>query len=266
MLTSTGDRKREPVAIQSGWLEREGIAHGFFTRHGGVSSGIYSGLNAGIGSRDDPENVRRNRSIVTGSLGVAPAMLACPYQVHSADALIVKDPFGPDRPKADAVVTATPGLAVGVLTADCGPVLFADIESGVVAAAHAGWKGALSGVLENTVAAMIEAGADRHNIRAVLGPTISQPNYEVGPEFIDRFLAADSRNSAHFRNSASPGHGLFDLAGYIVGRLRQAGVAARSIRACTYGDEARFYSYRRSIHRGEPDYGRQISAIVFKGD
>jgi YfiH family protein len=268
MVTDVGSRNDRLGPIRAERLDAaaEAIGHGFFTRRGGVSSGIYAGLNVGIGSHDLPENVRRNRALVTGHLGVGASMLACPHQVHSADAILVEEPFGTDRPRADAVVTAKPGLAIGVLTADCGPVLLADAEAGVIAAAHAGWKGALSGILENTVATMIRAGAGRNRIEAVLGPTISQDRYEVGPEFVDRFLAEDPASEDFFRPSGKPGHAMFDLPGFIVGRLRRSGVSVSRIPACTYADEASFYSYRRSTHRGESDYGRQISAIVLKGE
>ena len=254
----------EPLRCE--WLAGSGgrIGHAFFTRRGGVSSGVYAGLNAGVGSRDDTDKVMRNRALVTRHLGVEDGALACPHQVHSAEALLVDAPFERERPKADAVVTARPGLAVGVLTADCGPVLFCDGKAGVVAAAHAGWKGALSGILESTIDVMEKAGARRQGIRAALGPTISQANYEVGPELVERFHEADGENARFFRPSVRTGRMLFDLSGFILRRLADAGVTAVSLDACTYADESRFYSYRRSVHRNEPDYGRQISAIVLK--
>lgn len=239
------------------------VRHGFFTREGGVSEGIYSGLNVGRGSADQPADVDANRERVAAALGLPGRPLATPYQVHSPDVVTISEPFsGLQLPKADAVVTATPGVIVGVLTADCGPILFADGTAGVVAAAHAGWKGAFTGVIENTVAAMIAAGATRESIRAVLGPSIGPANYEVGPEFEARFVAADPENGRFFAPSPRDGHFMFDLPAYVVQRLRRAGVEADSTGHCTYADETRFFSYRRTTHRREPDYGRQVSAIV----
>lgn len=258
----------QPDPIRSPALEtlaHHGVRHGFFTRAGGVSQGIYRGLNAGVGSRDARDDVAENRARVAATLGVAPQNLLSLYQVHSPDALVVDAPLGAERPKADALVTDRPGLALGVLTADCGPILFADAQAGVVGAAHAGWKGALTGILESTVAAMERLGARRERIVAVLGPSIGPDNYEVGPEFVDRFTAHSEANARFFRPSAKPGHALFDLNGYTVERLRAAGVAVHAVNRCTYADEANFYSYRRATHRGEGDYGRQISAIVLEG-
>lgn len=257
----------QPEPIRSPALDdvaRHGVRHGFFTRAGGVSEGIYRGLNAGVGSQDARENVAENRARIAASLGVAPQNLLSLYQVHSPDALVVRAPFGSERPKADALVTDRPGLALGVLSADCGPVLFADADAGVVAAAHAGWKGALTGILESTIEAMERLGARRERIVAVLGPSIGPENYEVGPEFLDRFTAASAANAAWFTPSAKEGHALFDLNGYTLDRLSRAGVAAHGVNRCTYADEDAFYSYRRATHRGEADYGRQISAIVLE--
>ena len=238
----------------------DGVRHGFFGRRGGASSGIFEGLNCGGGSSDQAEIVAMNRDRVADAMGVAGDRLVTVHQVHSATAVTLSD-RPEDRPRADAIVTATPGLAIAVLTADCQPVLFADPEAGVIAAAHAGWRGALDGVLEATVEAMEAAGADRGRIRAVIGPTISQRNYEVGTEFFERFLDADPANGRYFVNGAD-GRYLFDLPCYGLMRLRAAGVAeAEWTRACTYADAGRFYSYRRSVHRGEADYGRLISAI-----
>lgn len=239
------------------------VRHGFFTREGGVSSGIYAGLNVGLGSDDDPADIRRNRALVADWLGRPDQTLSTPHQVHSPDVVTVSEPLGEtQRPKADAIVTATPGVIIGVLTADCGPILFADETSGVIGAAHAGWKGALGGVIENTVEAMIAAGARRAAIRATLGPSIGRDAYEVGPEFEARFVEADAGNRAYFRPSPREGHFLFDLPAYVVDRLRRAGVEAHWTGQCTYGDEDLFFSYRRTTHRNEPDYGRQVSAIV----
>jgi purine-nucleoside/S-methyl-5'-thioadenosine phosphorylase / adenosine deaminase len=241
-----------------------GVRHGFFTRAGGVSDGIYAGLNVGLGSADDPERVRTNRSRIADWLSVPLARLATAHQVHSPDVVVVREQPGTERPRADALVTDRPGIALGILTADCGPVLFTDHEKGIVGAAHAGWKGALGGVLENTVAAMESLGARRERITAVLGPSISQRAYEVGPEFVARFDEADADNARYFIPSGRAGHALFDLNAYTIDRLVKAGVAAQCLDRCTYAEENNFFSYRRSVHRGEPDYGRQISAIVME--
>jgi YfiH family protein len=243
-----------------------GIRHGFFTREGGVSTGIYRSLNCGIGSDDKREHVLENRARVTAALGVAPERLATPYQVHSPDAIVVTDVWEPGKgPKADAVVTDRPGIALGVGSADCGPTLFADPEAGVIGASHSGWRGALAGVLEATVEAMEKLGAKRNRIVAALGPTISQTNYEVSADFRQKFLEADPKNVAFCIVAPRPGHYLFDLPGFIISRLGKAGVTAQSLGLCTYADEARFFSYRRTTHRGEADYGRLLSAIVLKG-
>lgn len=258
----------QPEPIRSPALDElapQGVRHGFFTRAGGVSQGIYRGLNAGVGSQDAGGDVAENRSRVAAWLGVAPHHLLSLYQVHSADALVVREPFaGTARPRADALVTDRPGLALGVLTADCGPVLYADAQAGVIAAAHAGWKGALGGILESTVEAMEKLGAARERIVAVLGPAIGADNYEVGPEFMARFIAAAAANEIYFRPAGRQGHALFDLNRYTLDRLAGAGVEARMTGGCTYADESGFFSYRRATHRGESDYGRQISAIVLE--
>jgi len=250
--------------IEAPALALPGIAHAFFTREGGVSTGIYAALNTGIGSNDSREAVLENRSRAMRHLGTTLGKLATPYQVHSTDAVIVEDVWGPGLgPKADAVVTDRPGVAVGVGAADCGPVLFADAEGRVVGAAHAGWKGALAGILESTVAAMERLGAVRSRIVAVLGPTISAAAYEVGPEFVARFTDADAGNARFFAPSKRAKHSMFDLPAYIVARLEKSGVgSAGSLGLCTYSDEARFFSYRRTTHRGEADYGRLLSAIM----
>lgn len=237
------------------------VNHGFFTREGGLSSGIYASLNAGLGSGDERSHVVANRSRICAHLGAA--FLATPHQVHSPDVLVISQPWdASSRPVADAVVTLTAGLAIGVLTADCGPVLFADPKAGIVGAAHAGWKGATGGVLENTIAKMLDLGAKASQIIAALGPTISQANYEVGPEFIERLVGLDSANARFVVASRKPGHGFFDLPGYILRRLKNAGVSAHWTGQCTYGDALRFYSYRRTTHLREPDYGRQVSCIM----
>jgi len=240
------------------------IRHGFFTRAGGVSHGVYASLNGGVGSNDAPDKVADNRARMAAALGVTPDRLLTPYQIHSPDVVVAENPWtSADRPRADAVVTRTPSLAIGVSTADCGPLLFADEAAGVVAAAHAGWRGAFTGVIEATVAAMEKLGAERSRIAAALGPTISQPNYEVGPEFVERFLAADADNARFFAATDRPGHALFDLNGYIAARIQRAGIVNfEDLSLCTYAEPERFYSFRRSTHRAEPDYGRHINAIA----
>ncbi|HMA57499.1 MAG TPA: peptidoglycan editing factor PgeF [Pseudolabrys sp.] len=244
-----------------------GIRHAFFTRSGGVSLGVYSSLNGGVGSNDTPEKVAENRARMAAALGVHAGRLLTPFQIHSPDVVVVKEPWTRDsRPRADAIVTQTPRLAIGVSTADCGPLLLADNKAGVIGAAHAGWRGALSGVIEATVASMEQLGADRSRIAAALGPTIRQPNYEVGPEFVERFLAADSANARFFTPSQREGRALFDLCGYIAQRVERAGIAQfEDLGLCTYEEPERFFSYRRSTHGGEPDYGRHINAIALSG-
>lgn len=241
-----------------------GIAHGYFTREGGVSEGLYGSLNVGLGSKDDRAAVLENRARVATALGVAGDRLAMPYQVHSPDVAVVDELWVPgEGPKVDAVVTAREGIAIGVATADCGPILFADAEARVIGAAHAGWQGAFKGVIAATVAAMEGLGARRGRITAVLGPTISAAAYEVGPEFVERFVAADSAFSRFFAPSGRAGHAMFDLPAFVGLRLAEAGVGvAGDVALCTYADEARFFSYRRTTHRGEPDYGRLVSAIA----
>ncbi|KGM86312.1 uncharacterized protein, YfiH family [Roseovarius mucosus DSM 17069] len=236
------------------------LRHGFFTRRGGASSGVFAGLNCGPGSSDQSEIVQINRSRVAEAMGVEPDHLITVHQVHSADVVTVTGPLS-ERPRADAMVTDVPGVALAVLTADCQPVLFADVGNGVIGAAHAGWRGALDGVLEATVAAMEGLGADRRRIKAVIGPSISQAAYEVGPEFIEEFLAEDRDNARFFANGVD-GRYQFDLPGFGLHRLRQSGIGqAEWTRHCTYGDPERFYSYRRTTHAGEADYGRLISVI-----
>ena len=241
-----------------------GIAHGFFTRQNGVSSGIYASLNAGLGSGDNRDDVVTNRKQMVTAPGASQSDIASPYQVHSAEAVYTDTIWQADRPQADAVVTNVPGLAIGVVTADCGPALFADPVAGVVGAAHAGWKGALSGVLDSCIELMVENGAKRENITAVLGPTISAASYEVGPGFPDPFLQEDGSNAAYFTPSENDGHHMFDLPAYIVSRLNNLGVHGSAVHLCTYSDESRFFSYRRTTHRKESDYGRQMSAIMIK--
>ncbi len=240
-----------------------GIRHGFFTREGGVSSGIYAGLNCGLGSNDDFALVIENRRRVAGHLGADHGVITL-YQVHGATALTVTGMVPREgMPKADAVVTATPKLAIGVLTADCTPVLFADATARVVGAAHAGWRGAVAGIVESTITEMERHGARRQHIRAAVGPTISQDAYEVGPEFEAEVVALDFAYARYFRVLRSGGRPHFDLPGFVAGRLTAAGVGSIEMTTpCTRANESKFFSYRRSQALKEADYGRQISAIV----
>lgn len=240
------------------------IRHAFFTRNGGVSEGMYRSLNGGLGSNDASDRVRENRARMAGALRVAATHLVTAYQVHSAEVVVVEEPWTRETaPRADALVTRMPGLAIGVTTADCGPVLFADVEAGIVAAAHAGWKGALDGVIEATVLAMERLGAERARIVAALGPTIRQPNYEVGQEFVVRFVDADADNCRFFVPSAREGRARFDLPGYVVAQLMRARVGRiDDLGHCTYEDPSQFFSFRRATHRSEPDYGRHVNAIA----
>ena len=243
------------------------IRHAFFTRDGGVSQGVYESLNGGVGSGDAPDKVLENRARMAAALGVAADRLLTPYQIHSPEVAVAERPWTHEnRPRADGVVTRVPGLAIGVSTADCGPLLFADAQAGVIGAAHAGWRGAFTGVIEATVAAMEKLGATRTRIVAALGPTIRQANYEVGPEFVERFLAAGLDNGRFFAPAGREGHAMFDLTGFIADRVQQAGVVNfEDVGVCTYAEPDRFYSFRRSTHRNEPDYGRHINAIALAG-
>lgn len=235
--------------------------HGFFTRKGGASTGIFEGLNCGHGSTDTTLAVTENRSRVATALDIAPQNLRSVHQYHSDQVEVVSAQVPQTRPKADAMVTTIPGIALGILTADCAPVLFSDPKAQVIAAAHAGWKGAIGGILEATLAAMEALGASRAHTTAIIGPTISQRAYEVGPEFLDRFL--DEGPDHHRFFAGGQGDRVqFDLPGFALHRLREAGVGnAGWIGHCTYSDPDRFYSYRRTTHASEPDYGRLISAI-----
>ena len=243
------------------------VRHAFFTRQGGVSQGVYASLNGGVGSQDDPAAVAENRARMAGVLGVAPENLLVPYQIHSADALAVSAPWAEGtRPRCDGLVTARPGLALGVTGADCGVLLFADRQAGVIGAAHAGWKGALTGMVEALVAAMEFLGASRANICAALGPTIGRQSYEVGPEFHQRFYAEDPGFARFFAPSAQSGHFMFDLPGFIEMRAERTKIGAfENLALDTYGDETRFFSYRRTTHRKEADYGRLVAAIALPG-
>lgn len=236
------------------------LRHGFFTRRGGASSGVFAGLNCGAGSSDQSEIVAINRARVAEAMDVPGDQLVGVHQVHSAKVEVVDGPLTTPKPQADAMVSNTPGIALGVLTADCQPVLFADHETGVIGAAHAGWRGALDGILEATIDEMITLGATRETIKAVIGPSISQRAYEVGPEFLDAFLAEDPQYARFFVNGVEDKFH-FDLPGFGLHKLRSAGVDAEWTRHCTYSDADRFYSYRRATHAREADYGRLISVI-----
>jgi polyphenol oxidase len=245
-------------------LDLPGVRHGFFTRQGGVSEGIFASLNCGFGSSDEAAKVAENRARAMSVLGLAGDRLSTCYQVHSAEVVVVDSPWPREqRPRADAIVTRMPEIALGILTADCAPVLFADAEARIIGAAHAGWRGALSGVLEATVDAMKKLGATPHRMHAAIGPCIGRDSYEVGPEFPAPFMAENAENAAFFRAAPRSGHFLFDLAGYVAARLQRIGLARiETIGGDTAGEAERFFSYRRSCHRKELDYGRELSAIT----
>jgi YfiH family protein len=251
------------MMLQAALLEAlPNIRHAFFTRHGGVSGGVYASLNGGLGSRDEPNNVRENRARMARALGTEGLVTA--YQVHSPHVVVAEQAWTRENaPRADGVVTRARSLAVGITTADCGPVLLADAEARVIGAAHVGWKGALSGILDATIAAMEQLGAVRARIHAALGPLIRQKSYEVGPEFVARFLEADAQNARFFAGAKRHGHAMFDLGGHILSRLERARVGKiEDLGRCTYAEAENFFSYRRATHRAEPDYGRHISAIA----
>ncbi|QGM47407.1 peptidoglycan editing factor PgeF [Methylocystis heyeri] len=245
-------------------LDLDGLNHGFFTRNGGVSTGAYQSLNGGVGSRDDRASVLENRARMAARLGVGAERLLVPYQIHSSCAVIVEEPWAEDaRPQCDSLVTRTRGLALGVTGADCGMLLFADANAGVIGAAHAGWKGALTGIIEATVAAMESLGARRADVHIALGPMIGPASYEVGPEFVEKFAAEEASYGRFFSPSPREGHSMFDLPAFIEMRIARLEVASfENIGVDTYADEDRCFSYRRSVHKNEPDYGRLVSAIA----
>ncbi|HEY7750046.1 MAG TPA: peptidoglycan editing factor PgeF [Aestuariivirgaceae bacterium] len=240
------------------------VKHGFFTREGGYSKGLFASLNCGYGSGDDRQTVALNRDLVAARLHVKPDDLLTAYQQHSPTVISVAQSWSPQAaPRADAMVTRQSGIALAALTADCAPVLFAASTGEVVGIAHAGWKGALAGVAEATLSAMESLGVDRRNVVAAIGPTISGAAYEVGTEFHHRFLESDPANSAFFKLGATAGHYMFDLPAYLAARLRRSGLKTIvDLALCTYSDEQRFFSYRRATHRREQQYGRLISAIA----
>lgn len=252
------------MKIEARSLMLTGIRHAFFTRDGGVSDGFYASLNGGTGSSDDAGKVTENRARMAGALGVEPRRFLTAYQIHSPNVVVAEDLWTSEtRPRADAIVTRLHALAIGVTTADCGPILFADPRAQVIGAAHAGWRGALTGVIEATVEAMERLGAKRGDIRAAIGPMIRQSNYEVGPDLIGRFSDEDRASSRFFAPAARDGHAQFDLGGYVAGRLTRAGVGhVEDLGLCTYAEPERFFSYRRTTHRGEADYGRHVNAIA----
>jgi hypothetical protein len=252
------------MMIEASILALDGIRHGFFTREGGVSGGLYASLNGGVGSKDNIEHVAENRARMAAAIGVAPDRFVTAYQIHSPHVVVVETPWTAEtRPRADAIVTRMRALAIGISTADCGPVLLADPKARVIGAAHAGWRGALTGVVEATLEAMERLGATRGEIRAALGPMIRQQNYEVGNDLIERFGAEDPASSRFFSAAARDGHAMFDLPGYIDSRLTRAGIRyIEDLGHCTYADPDRFFSFRRTTHRGEADYGRHVNAIA----
>ena len=242
----------------------QGVRHGFFGREGGVSTGDYASLNAGPGSGDAPANVAENRRRIAAAFGIAPTNLLCGHQTHSAIALSVSGPWPGDRPEADGLVTATPGVSLAILTADCAPILLADPKGPVIGAAHAGWKGALAGIVESTIVAMEALGAARDRIFAAIGPCIQQPSYEVGPEFQERFLAADADNERFFAPGADD-RLMFDLSGYAVARLQQAGVhRIERLDSDTFAAPQRFFSNRRAVKESLQDYGRNCSSVMIE--
>lgn len=256
----------EPVLSQA-LNQGTGVRHGFFSRHGGVSSGIFSSLNCGNGSQDEAANVAENRARAARTLGVEPGNLVTAYQSHGNTVAIVETPWGRgEEPRVDGIVTKQPGIALGILAADCGPVLIADEAAGVIGAAHAGWKGALTGIVEATVEAMVALGAQKQRIAAALGPCIGAQSYEVGPEFRQRFTGEEPSSETYFRPSNRQDHYLFDLPAFIEARLSGLGLASVEVLAAdTRPDGSDFFSYRRACLNDEPDYGRNISAIVLEG-
>lgn len=252
--------------IKSALLDSPRISHAFFTRKNGVSKGVYAGLNCGAGSDDVPENVQRNKEIALDQLKLENGRLKTLYQVHSATVIHIASETDLETTfQADAMVTSEPGIALGILTADCVPILFADLDSGVIGAAHSGWKGTLHNIGANVISEMINLGADRKNIRVSVGPAIQQASYEVGPDFPNQFLDISKDYGQYFVPSINDGHFMFDLTGFVRDALeRENPHSVELLNHDTYDDEERFYSYRRMTHRKEPDYGRQLSAIALQ--
>ncbi|WP_455481656.1 peptidoglycan editing factor PgeF [Bartonella sp. B35(2025)] len=245
-------------------LHIHGIKHGFFTRQGGVSKNLYHSLNLGQNSNDSPENIEQNRTLVANYFEIKAQNLVTVNQIHSCQVITVDRAFIGERPNADAIVTTTKNLAIGILTADCGPILFSDPQAGVIAAAHAGWRGSLNGIIEKTISAMEKQGAKRQSITAILGPCIGPCHYKVKGEFYSQFIDCHSKFQKFFLKTDQENHFNFNLWAFIMEQLKEAGVNASCLELCTYQDEQRFFSYRRAVHHNEPDYGRQISAIMLK--
>ncbi|ABM44894.1 hypothetical protein X471_00071 [Bartonella bacilliformis str. Heidi Mejia] len=243
-------------------LHTQGIKHGFFTRQGGISKNIYQSLNVGQSSKDYFEHIAQNRTFIANYFDIEIQNLITVNQIHSCEVVVVDQPFIGERPKADALVTTTKGLAIGVLTADCGPVLFADPQAGVIGAAHAGWRGSLNGILEKTISVMEKQGAKRQSITAVLGPCIGPHHYEITGEFYDQFMNYQNQFQKYFLKTDKENHFSFNLWAFIMDKLQQEGINASCLHLCTYQNEQNFFSYRRATHRNEPDYGRQISALM----
>ncbi|MCL6229330.1 peptidoglycan editing factor PgeF [Bartonella bilalgolemii] len=255
----------EPILAQDFCnLHLHNIKHGFFTRQGGVSKSFYQSLNVGQNSNDSPEHIMQNRTLIANYFDIEVQNLITVNQIHSCEVIVVDQAFIGELPKADALVTTKRGLAIGVLTADCGPILFSDPQAGVIGAAHAGWRGSLNGILEKTISVMEEQGAKRQSITAVLGPCIGPCHYEVTSEFYNQFIEHNNEFEKYFSKTDKVHHFNFNLWTFIINKLEQAGIRISCLKLCTYQDEKRFFSYRRAIHRNEPDYGRQISAIMLK--
>lgn len=245
-------------------LHHHGIKHGFFTRQASVSKNLCHSLNVGKRLNDQPEYIVQNCLLIADYFSIEVQNLVTVNQIHSSDVVVVNQAFIDKPPKADALVTTTPGLVIGILTADCGPILFADPQAGVIAATHAGWRGSLNGIIEKTIAVMEKQGAKRQSITAALGPCIGPHHYEVTSEFYNQFIERHSKFQKYFLKTEKVNHFHFNLWAFIINQLKEAGVNASCVELCTYQDEQHFFSYRRTIHRNEPDYGRQISAIMLK--
>jgi len=254
--------------IRSNIFNSSTVAHAFFTREGGVSTGLYQGLNCGAGSNDAPDNVTTNKRIAMTELGRAPEELVTLYQIHSTDVLVIDAQTDLNsRVKADAMVSRTPDIALGILTADCVPVLFADTDNGVIGAAHSGWKGALGNISANVIDAMIKLGARRDLIKAAIGPAIQQASYEVGPEFPAPFIEKNADYHKFFTPSINAGHHMFDLTGFVKSQIKSEKInAVDLIKNNTCTEENLFFSYRRMYHRSETDYGRQLSVIALRNE
>ncbi|MET3589814.1 YfiH family protein [Bartonella silvatica] len=245
-------------------LQEHGIKHGFFTRQSDVSKNPYQSLNGDKSSNDQAKHIAPNRILIANYFGVGIQNLVTVNQTHSCDVIVINQAFTDDLPQADALVTTKKELIIGILTADCGPILFADPQAGVIGATHAGWRGSLNGIVEKIISVMEQQGAKRHSITAVLGPCIGPCHYEVTGEFYNQFIECHSQFQKYFLKTDKVNHFRFNLWAFIINQLKEAGVYASCLEICTYQDEQRFFSYRRAIHRNEPTYGRQMSAIMLK--